>query len=154
MRGLRLRRKKSDLEGRTATLLRQFDVAFALMSVIPLLICCYLIAAKFFSLEIFVGLNGVYFLLATMIALLGILFGRQLARSVMNQLVEVKSEADWLISQVVGIDELLSLQSGERMKVKNALERAKGNILGRERLIIELQQEVDTLKKEIDRLAK
>ena len=103
--------------------------------------------SKFFSLEIFVGLNGVYFLLATMIALLGILLGRQLARSVMEELVEVKSEADWLISQVVGIDELLSMQSGERLKVKNALERAKENILGRERLIIELQQEVDALNK-------
>ena len=146
-------RKTSKLEGRTAQLLQQFDAAFALMSVIPLLICCYLIAAKFFSLEIFVGLNGVYFLLATMIALLGILLGRQLARSVMDQLVEVKSEADWLISQVVGIDELLSMQSGERMKVKKALERAKENILGRERLIIELQQEVDALKKKSKRSA-
>ncbi|MDP3703400.1 MAG: HAMP domain-containing sensor histidine kinase [Candidatus Omnitrophota bacterium] len=68
-------------------LLSQFYVAFALMSVIPLLICCYLITVKFFTLSILEGLNGVYFLLAVVFSILGLLIGQLLLRNVVKQLV-------------------------------------------------------------------
>lgn len=68
-------------------LLSQFYVAFALMSIIPLLICCYLITVKFFTLSILEGLNGFYFLLAVAFSILGLLIGQLLLRNVVKQLV-------------------------------------------------------------------
>ena len=68
--------------------LSEFNRAFALTSVIPLLICCYLITVKFFSITILAGMNGVYFLLAVILALLGLAAGRQVLRSVIDQLIE------------------------------------------------------------------
>ena len=45
----------------------RFNVAFSLMSVIPLVTCCYLITVIFYSVSILEGMNGVYFLLALLI---------------------------------------------------------------------------------------
>ncbi len=69
--------------------LTQFHVAFALMTVIPLLICCYLITVKFFSISILAGIHGVYFLLAVILALLGLLAGRRLIMRLVNELVDL-----------------------------------------------------------------
>jgi len=69
-------------------LLSQFYVAFALMSIIPLLICCYLITVKFFTLSILEGLNGFYFLLAVAFSILGLLIGQLLLRNVVQQLIQ------------------------------------------------------------------
>jgi len=68
-------------------LLSQFHIAFSLMSIIPLLLCCYLITVKFFSLSILAGLNGVYFLLAVASAILGLIVGQLLIRGVIRRLV-------------------------------------------------------------------
>jgi signal transduction histidine kinase len=70
-------------------LLSQFHAAFALMGIIPLLICCYLITVKFFSLTILAGLNGIYFLLAVVFALLGLLAGQVIIRGVVERLVDL-----------------------------------------------------------------
>ena len=51
-------------------LLSRFNVAFSLMSIIPLLTCLYVVTVRFFSITILEGMNGVYFLLALVIALL------------------------------------------------------------------------------------
>jgi len=68
--------------------LTQFNIAVSLMSVIPLLICCYLITVKFFSIEILSGLNGLYFLLAIVFAVLGVLASRLVVGNIVRQLVE------------------------------------------------------------------
>ena len=133
--------------------LSEFDMAFALMSVIPLLICCYLLAAKFFSLSIFVGLNGIYFLLATGIAVLGLVLGRQITRRVIQELVEARAEAEWLLDQLVGTDEQLDRQRKEHNQAKDALEHEEEAfedlhriMLRRERKIIELRREIEALR--------
>ena len=69
-------------------LMARFNIAFSLMSVIPLLTCCYLITVRFFSITILQGMNGVYFLLALVIALLGLLAGQQLVRDIFRKLVD------------------------------------------------------------------
>ncbi len=69
-------------------LMARFNLAFSLMSVIPLLTCFYLITVRFFSISILEGMNGIYFLLALAIALLGLLFGQQLIRDMFRQLVQ------------------------------------------------------------------
>ncbi len=80
-------------------LMSQFNVAFGLMSVVPLLICLYLITVKFFSISILEGLNGVYFLLAVLIALLGLLVGRVVIQTVIRQLVETNAKLARLYNQ-------------------------------------------------------
>ena len=80
-------------------LLSQFNLAFSLMSIIPLLICCYLITVKFFSISILQGINGLYFLFAVVFALLGLLAGRLLIRRVIQQLVETNAKLEKLYAQ-------------------------------------------------------
>jgi signal transduction histidine kinase len=69
------------------SLLRRFNFAFSLMSIIPLLTCVYLITVRLFSFSVLQGMNGVYLLLALAIALLGLLAGHQLIRDIIRQLV-------------------------------------------------------------------
>lgn len=69
-----------------ATLAR-FHVAFALMSIIPLLICLYLITVRFFSVNALIGLDGFYFLLSIFIALLGLFFGRNMIHDIVQDLL-------------------------------------------------------------------
>ena len=70
----------------------QFDLAFALMSVIPLLISCYLITVRLFSIEILAGYNGVFFFLAVVMALIGLLAGRQSLERIISQLIEANEK--------------------------------------------------------------
>jgi signal transduction histidine kinase len=86
----------------TARLVSRFNLAFGLMSIIPLLICCYLITVRFFSISILQGVNGVYFLLAVVFALLGLLIGRQVLRETFQQLVKVNTELARLTNQQAG----------------------------------------------------
>ena len=79
--------------------LSQFNLAFSLMSIIPLLICCYLITVKFFTLSILEGLSGIYFLLAVIIAVLGLITGRQVIRDIFDRLVESNSKLERLYQQ-------------------------------------------------------
>lgn len=80
-------------------LLSEFNVAFSLMSVIPLLICCYLITVKFFTIKVLEGLNGIYFLMAVLIALLGLLLARLVIRRVIQQLMTANTKLKELYEQ-------------------------------------------------------
>ena len=68
--------------------LREFHVAFSLMSLIPLCIGVYVLAARFFTIDIFEGLTGVYFLIAIILALLGFFLGRRMLRAVLDRLID------------------------------------------------------------------
>ena len=70
------------------SLVSRFNIAFSLMSIIPLLTCLYLITVRFFSISILEGMNGMYFLLALVIALLGLLAGHQLIGDIIRRLVD------------------------------------------------------------------
>ncbi len=80
-------------------LLSRFNIAFSLMSIIPLLTCFYLITVRFFSISILEGLNGVYFLLALVIALLGLFAGQQLIRDIIRKLVSSNTQLSRLYEQ-------------------------------------------------------
>lgn len=71
-----------------ASAFRQFNVAFALMSLIPLIIGAYLLAARLFTIEVFEGWNGFYFFLAIVLALLGFVAGRQILKAVLAKLID------------------------------------------------------------------
>ena len=83
----------------SAYYLARFNMAAALMTVIPLLICCYLIAARFFSLWILVGLNGLYFCIAILIAVVGLLIGRKVITNVVKQLIILEERATAMAHQ-------------------------------------------------------
>lgn len=72
--------------------LTQFNHAFALMTVIPLLIVFYLITARMFSLSVLEGLNGIYFLFAILMALLGLLAGRGVIQGIIRQLTRTNEQ--------------------------------------------------------------
>lgn len=72
---------------------QEFNVAFFLMSLIPLTIGAYLLAARLFTIDIFQGLTGFYFFLAIVIACLGFLVGRRIIRLVLQKLIDVNVEA-------------------------------------------------------------
>jgi signal transduction histidine kinase len=74
-------------------LMSRFNIAFSLMSVIPLLTCFYLIlSVRLFSLSILEGLNGIYFMLALVIALLGLLAGRRVIQDLILRLVHANQQ--------------------------------------------------------------
>ena len=80
-------------------LFSRFNVAFSLMSLIPLLTCGYLITVRFFSFSALMTFNGVYFLLALVIALLGLLAGHQLIRDIIRQLLNANQKLARLYQQ-------------------------------------------------------
>ena len=64
-----VRREVMEHVGRSA--LHEFNVAFLLMGLIPLIIGAYILSARLFTINVFEGLNGLYFLLAVIITVLG-----------------------------------------------------------------------------------
>ena len=68
---------------------REFNVAFTLMSLIPLIIGIYILAARIFTISIFEGLNGLYFFIAVVFALLGFAVGRKILSTVLGKLIDV-----------------------------------------------------------------
>lgn len=82
-----------------AQLLSQFNVTFALMSVIPFLIFGYLMTVHFYTSSILKGMNGVYLCLAILIAFLGLLVGRRAIQQIIRQLLEANAKLERFNSQ-------------------------------------------------------
>lgn len=97
--------------------LSRFNLAFALMSVIPLLIAFYLVTVRFFSLDILIGLNGVYFLFAVAFSLLGLLVGRRIIQETLQQLVAANVKSEQLLAELTNVNEQLRTS-------KSSLERS------------------------------
>jgi biopolymer transport protein ExbB/TolQ len=142
----------------TRNALKQLNVAFALMSVIPLLICCYLITVRFFSIEILVGLNGVYFFFAIIIALLGLAIGRTMIRRVVEQLTHANAETEKLLVELGSANDQLQLELLHREEAEDAWKREKNELehvnevmMGREERVLELKQEVNELMSELNK---
>lgn len=135
----------------TDRLMSRFNVAFNLMSVIPLLTCCYLITVRFFSFSILLGANGVYFLLALVIALLGLLVGHQLIRDIIRQLVEVNAKLAKLNDQQAGFVSNVAHEFRSPLAVfKGALDNLADGLYGP--LAGEQQDSVQMCQREVNRL--
>jgi len=85
--------KKDHIATIRSKALKKFSSAFGLMTIIPLLICIYLVIVRFSSIDILIGLSGAYFLFAIVVALLGLLFGRRIIRDAVQKLAE--STIEW-----------------------------------------------------------
>ncbi len=134
-------------------LLSQFNVAFSLMSVIPLLTCFYLITVRFFSIKILEGMNGVYFLLALVIALLGLLAGHQLIRRVIRQLVETNTRLARLNEAQAGFVSNVAHEMRAPLAVfKGALDNMADGLHGP--LTADQQEPIVMCQKEVNRLVR
>ena len=131
--------RSRDVKGET---LSRFHLAFALMSVIPLLIAFYLVTVRFFSIDILVGLNGVYFLAALTCALLGLLVGRHIIKNIIQQLVEANQRTDTVVADLASTNEQLSAELIERKRAEEQLRKANTELGIRERTLRELIQEL------------
>lgn len=114
--------------------LSQFNLGLALMSVIPLLLCCYLITVKFFSLDILIGLNAYYFLLAVIAALLGIFIGRRAIRQMIQQLIEANLRAQHVLEELSSVNAQLRRTNTELEQSQAALRTAQLHLIQAEKL--------------------
>ena len=138
--------------------MRQFNSSFALMSVIPILLCCYLITVKFFSFEALMGINGVYVLMAVMFAMLGLAAGRQAIGNIIRQLAEEHAKIERLVTELAAVNERLTQELAHRTKAEQALQEEKAALenmnkvmMNREDRILEIKKEVNELHKELGR---
>jgi len=114
--------------------LSQFNLGLALMSVIPLLLCCYLITVKFFSLNILIGLNAYYFSLAVVAALLGILIGRRAIRQMIQRLIEANLRAQQALEELSSVNAQLRRTNTELEQSQAALRTAQLHLIQAEKL--------------------
>ncbi len=132
-------------------LLSRFNIAFSLMSVIPLLTCFYLLTVRFFSIKILEGMNGVYFLLALIIALLGLLAGHQLIRDIIRRLVEANAKLARLNEQQAAFVSNVAHEFRSPLAVfKSALDNLADGLHGP--LTLDQQEPVQMCQKEVNRL--
>lgn len=131
----------------------QFNVAFSLMSVIPLLTCFYLITVRFFSIQILQGINGVYFVLALVIALLGLLAGHQLIRGIIGQLVQTNAKLAKLNDAQAGFVHNVAHEFRSPLSVfKGALDNLADGLYGE--LSSDQREPVGMCQKQVDRLTR
>lgn len=135
----------------TGRLLSRFNVAFSLMSLIPLLTCFYLVTVRFFSFDALVGINGVYFLLALVIALLGLLAGHQLICDIVRQLVGANTKLARLYDQQASFVSNVAHEFRSPLAVfKGALDNLTDGLYGP--LSPEQQEPVRMCQREANRL--
>ena len=113
--------------------LSRLHLAFALMSIIPLLICFYIVTVRFFSFDILVGLNGVYFILAVVFALLGLFVGRRIIQDIVRQLIEANNKERRLVSEIAKVNQQLEVELRQRRTSEEKLRQANLDLGAKER---------------------
>ena len=131
---------------------RQFNVAFGLMSVIPLLISCYLITVRFFSIEILLGVNGTYILLAAVFSILGFMLGHRIISGTIQALIQANGKSEGLVRELADVNRQLQDELEQRKQIEAALKAEKAALetmnkvmMDREGRIVELKREVNLL---------
>lgn len=114
--------------------LSEFNISLALMSVIPLLLCCYLITVKFFSLSILVGLNASYFLFAVIFSILGIVVGRRAIQQIVQQLVAANVRSAQFLAELTSANEQLRQTNTALAKSHEDLRAAQLHLIQAEKL--------------------
>ena len=142
--------------------MRQFHIAAALMSVIPLLTCFYLITVRFFSISALLGINGGFFLMAVLIATLGLTVGRKLMARVVQELVQHAEASQKILHELERVNTQLREELTQRKQAEQALSQeqryAQGlthlRVQDREEQIQQLKKEINTLSEELGKPVK
>ena len=85
-------KKKKEFDLNNA--LEQFNRAFAYMSVIPILVCVYLLTGRFYSLEVLIGINGLIVFLVLVLSFLGFIIARRIIRQLVGMRLDERMEID------------------------------------------------------------
>lgn len=72
---------------------RRFNIAFALMSVIPFLVFLYLLTAWFFTIDVFVGTVGLMLVVSIFIAVCGLFIGYGVLKKLLRTIIDYAAEA-------------------------------------------------------------
>jgi signal transduction histidine kinase len=72
---------------------KRFNMAFALMSIIPFLVFVYIIAARLFTLDIFCGDVGLIVFLTMAVAFLGFSIGYRILKNILNKIIYYAAKA-------------------------------------------------------------
>ena len=72
---------------------KKFNIAFALMSVIPFLVFFYLLTAWFFTIDIFVGTVGLMLVVSIVISLCGLFIGYGVLKNLLRKIIDYAAEA-------------------------------------------------------------
>jgi len=101
---------------------RKFNLAFSLMSIIPLLVFFYILAAKLFTFHILVGDIGFMLLICILISICGFCLGYGIIRSALNKVL-------FYAAQAKHSDELKSIfVASVSHELKNPLSAVKTNL--------------------------
>lgn len=71
----------------------KFNMAFALMSVIPFLVFVYIIASRLFTINIFCGDIGLIVFMSMVVSFLGFFLGYMILKNVMNKIIYYAAKA-------------------------------------------------------------
>ena len=131
----------------------RFNMAFNLMTVIPLLTCLYLISVRLLPSSFLQGLNGVSLILALVIALLGLLLGHQLIRDLIRRLLEVNVKLAQLNDRQAAFVGNVAHEFRSPLAIfKGALDNLADGLHGP--LTLDQQEPVAMCQKEVKRLAR
>lgn len=121
----------------------QFTIAFALMSLIPLLLCCYLITVKLLSVDILASVNGLWFWFAVGFSILGSIVGQLTIREVFVELVNAHARSDQLVEDLARVNEQLTTELEHRQRAQAQIRQVNAELAKNEEAI---QRVVDNLK--------
>lgn len=122
---------------------RKFNLAFSLMSVIPLLVFFYILAAKLFTFHILVGNIGLMLLICILISFCGFCLGYGIIKSALNKVLFYAAQAkrsDELKSVFVASvsHELKNPLSAVKTNLFNFLEGLLGQINDEQKKVVQL----------------
>jgi len=151
-----MRNKKTDETDRGLNLVLQelkenpykkFNIAFALMSVIPFLVFVYILAARLFTFDILCGDIGAVIFISMMVSLLGFSAGYGILKSIMNKIMYYAAKAknsDQTKSEFVASvsHELKNPLSIIRVNLSNLRDGLFGDVNEKQKKAVELSQDV------------
>jgi len=126
---------------------KRFNIAFALMSVIPFLVFVYILAARLFTFEIFCGDIGAVVFISMLVSFLGFSAGYGILKNVMNKIIYYAAKAknsDQTKSEFVAsvAHELKNPLSVIRMNLSNLKDGLFGDVNEKQKKAMELSQDV------------
>jgi len=122
---------------------RKFNLAFSLMSVIPLLVFLYILAAKLFTFHILVGNIGLMLLICILISICGFFLGYSIIKSALNKVlfyaVQAKHSDELKSVFVASVShELKNPLFAIKINLSNFLEGLLGQINAEQKKVVQL----------------
>ena len=126
---------------------KKFNIAFALMSIIPFLVFVYILAGRLFTFDIFRGDIGAVVFIAMMVSFLGFSAGYRILKNVMKKIIYYAAKAknsDQTKSEFVASvsHELKNPLSVIKMNLSNLRDGLLGDVNERQKKVVELSQDV------------